>query len=196
MQVYKTLLEVEDQLKNGKVGVIPTDTIYGLVASAGNQAAVERIYDLKQRQGKPGTIIAASIDQLVELGLKRRYLSAVEDFWPGAISVEIPHKINYLHQGTFRQAVRIPDVKPLLDLLRKTGPLQTSSSNITGQPSATTINQAKEYFGDNVDFYVDGGDLSSREPSTVIRIVDDAVEVIRSGAVKINENTGKIELDS
>jgi L-threonylcarbamoyladenylate synthase len=77
-------------LKPGSIGVIATDTIYGVVACATDPEAVDRLYRVKSRENKPGTIIAASIDQLVELGLKRRYLTAVEQWWPGALSVIIP----------------------------------------------------------------------------------------------------------
>lgn len=172
--------------KPGAVGVIPTDTVYGVVARAADEAAVARLYALKHREHKPGTIIAANIDQLVELGIKRRYLTAVEQFWPGAVSVEIPHGVQYLSQGTGRQAFRIPDDKALLELLQKTGPLQTTSANQPGKAPANMVAEAKEYFGDDVDFYVDGGDLSNREPSTIIRIIDDAIDVIRQGSVHIN----------
>lgn len=175
-------------LLQGQVGVLPTDTVYGLVTRAANQAGVERLYKLKHREHKPGTVIAASVDQLVELGIKRRYLKAVEQFWPGAVSVEIPHQLEYLHQGTGRQAFRIPNDPSLLTLLEITGPLQTSSANKPGEPPANTISEAQYYFDDHVDFYVDGGDLSQNVPSTIIRVVDDAIEIIREGAVKIDEN--------
>jgi len=172
----------------GAVGVIPTDTVYGVVARATDQSAVARLYALKSREHKPGTIIAANIDQLVELGIKRRYLTAVQQFWPGAVSVEIPHQVSYLNQDTGRQAFRIPDNDDLIRLLENTGPLQTTSANSPGKAPAVTLDEARAYFGDDVDFYVDGGDLSDREPSTIIRIIDDAIEVIREGAVKIREN--------
>lgn len=192
----KSLENFEDAvalLRSGAVGVIPTDTIYGLVASAHDQQAVQRIYELKQRDGKPGTIIAASIEQLVALGLKKRYLTAVEQYWPGAISIIIPcFELGYLHQGKGSIPVRIPADEQLRNFLEQTGPLQTSSANLTGQPGATTLSQAQGYFGNQVDFYVDGGDLSKKEPSTIIRVVDDAVEVIREGAVKIDEETGRV----
>ena len=176
----------------GAIGVIPTDTVYGVVARAADQAAVERLYELKKRDNKPGTLIAASIAQAEELGLKHRYLKAVEQFWPGAISIIIPTsvpKLAYLHRGKMSLAVRIPADKKLHEILQETGPLLTSSANDPGQPTATTIQQAKDYFGDNVDFYEDGGDLSACQASTIIRIVDDAVEVIRQGAVKIDDAT-------
>lgn len=178
--------------KTGVVGVIPTDTVYGVVARAIDKAAVERLYRLKHRERKPGTVIAATVNQLVELGIKRRYLRAVEQFWPGAVSVEIPHDLEYLHQTTGRQAFRIPNDKRLIELLMATGPLLTSSANQPGQPTANTVNEAKQYFGDQVDFYVDGGNLSGRQASTIVSIVDDAIEVIRQGAVRIDETTGEI----
>lgn len=178
-------------LKSGAVGVLPTDTVYGLVCCATNEQAVARLYALKSRDHKPGTIIAADINQLVALGIKARYLKAVEKFWPGPVSIETPHSIQYLNMSTGRQALRIPADNVLHELLEQTGPLQTTSANDPGEPTANTVADAQDYFGDKVDFYVDGGDLSGRPPSTIIRIVDDAIEIIREGAVKIDE-TGRI----
>lgn len=173
---------------SGKVVVIPTDTVYGLSTKANNKKAVEILYGLKNRQSKPGTVIAASVDQLVDLGIKRRYLTAVADYWPGSISIEIPHDLGYLSQETGRQAFRIVSETALLKLLQKTGPLLTSSCNPPGEPPANNIEEATNYFSDKIMVYVDGGDLSGRESSTLIRIVDDAIEVIREGAVKIDES--------
>ncbi len=180
-------------LRQGSVGVLPTDTVYGVVCRAADEVAVKRLYEVKSRKSKPGTVIAAGIDQLVELGIKARYLKAVEQFWPNAISIEIPHQIAYLNQTTGRQAFRIiKQPAELVDLLKLVGPLLTSSANLPGQPPANNIAEAQKYFGGSVNFYVDGGDLSDRKPSTLIRIVDDAVETIRPGAVKIDETTGRI----
>ena len=182
---------VNDYLrKPGAIGVIPTDTLYGVVARAEDKQAVARLYELKSREGKPGTLVAANLEQLESLGLKRRYLKAVEQFWPGAVSVVIPAtdpELAYLHQGRLSLAVRIPDDSKLLKLLEQTGPLVTSSANQPGEDPAATIEKARQYFGDDVDFYIDGGDLAGREPSTVIRIIDDAVEVLRQGAVHIDD---------
>jgi tRNA threonylcarbamoyl adenosine modification protein (Sua5/YciO/YrdC/YwlC family) len=185
---------ISTKLAQGAVAVIPTDTVYGVVCSAANQAAVERLYQLKSRENKPGTLVAASIAQLVELGIPRRYLVAVEQYWPGAISIIIPMglKLGYLHQGKGSLAIRIPGDESFQKLLAQSGPLMTSSANMPGEKPATTIDEAKQYFGDTVDCYVDGGDLSGREPSTIIKIIDDAVEVVRHGAVHIKES-GEID---
>lgn len=177
-------------LQPGGVAVIPTDTLYGVVARAADPAAVKRLYAVKSRENKPGTLIAASVDQLVELGLKKRYLTAVEQWWPGPISVVVPcgDELAYLHDGKRSLAVRIPDRENLREMLVQTGPLLTSSANQPGQTPAATIEEARAYFGDQIDFYEDGGNLSGNLPSTVVRIVDDAIEVLRPGAVKIDEN--------
>jgi len=172
----------------GAVAVIPTDTVYGLAARAKDVLATENLYELKNREQKPGTLIAANLKQLEDLGLKHRYLKAVEQYWPGALSVVIPcadPKLEYLHQGKQSLAVRLPDHNQLIQLLDKTGPLITSSANNSGETPASTIARAKKVFGDKIGHYEDGGDLSNKEPSTVIRILDDAVEVLREGAVKI-----------
>lgn len=190
------LLTITDQklvelLVDGAVGVLPTDTVYGLVCVAKKEGAVKKLYALKHRDKKPGTLIAASIDQLVELGLKRRYLNAVEQYWPGAVSIVIPTSnpdLEYLHMGVSSLAVRVVDDSALARLLNKTGPLLTSSANYPGEPEANTIQEAEQYFGENIDFYVDGGDRSIYKPSTLIRVVDDAVEVLREGAVTIKDN--------
>lgn len=189
-KLFKSLddSELSKTLIEGSVGVIPTDTVYGLVCSAADEQAVARLYGLKKRENKPGTVIAASIDQLVELGIKARYLKAVEQYWPNPISIEIPHGISYLNQNTGRQAFRIVKDEKIKKLLKQSGPLLTSSANQPGEPEASNIEQAQKYFGDSVDFYVDGGDLSDRKCSTLIRIVDDAVEVLREGAAKIDES--------
>lgn len=182
-------MKTTDFFKPGSVGVMPTDTIYGLVARAADEPAVAKLYSLKGRRGKPGTIIAASTDQLEELGLKHRYLTPVSQFWPGPISVVVPlddAKLDYLAQGLHSLAVRIPDDPKLIKLLSGSGPLLTTSANLKGQPVAANIKEAKGYFGDQVDFYIENGDLGDHLPSTVIRIVDDEIEVLREGAIKLS----------
>lgn len=194
-QVFQSLgsPELSLLLQSGGVGVIPTDTVYGLVCRAADEQAVARLYALKDRKSKPGTVIAASVQQLVELGIKARYLKSVEHYWPNPISIVIPsHGLTYIHQGVGGIATRVPINSDVRALLEKTGPLLTTSANHPGKPEAVNVAQAQKYFDDAVDFYVDGGDLSGRKPSTLIRIVDDAVEVLRAGAVTIKEN-GEIE---
>jgi tRNA threonylcarbamoyl adenosine modification protein (Sua5/YciO/YrdC/YwlC family) len=161
----------------GKAGVIvmPTDTVYGLVCSAKDPDSVARMYQIKKREGKPGTLIAANVEQLSGLGFSKVQLSKAEQFWPGPVSVvlDAPGSLEYLHMGLKSLAVRIPAPEWLRDLLEQTGPLATTSANFTGEPTVTRIEQAQKLFGDQVDLYVDGGDLSSAKPSSIIRLNPD-----------------------
>lgn len=181
-----TLNHAASSLVNGRVGVIPTDTVYGLVASAHNQEAVERLYRLKNRERKPGTLIAASIDQLHDLGVSDELLGRLAPYWPGPLSAVLPigDTFSYLHQGLGDIAMRVVANDDIRQLLEQTGPLMTSSANHPGAPGATTIEEAWDYFHNLVDFYVNGGDLSDRPPSTVVKFrPDNTLEVLRQGAV-------------
>jgi L-threonylcarbamoyladenylate synthase len=188
---HSKLISIEQAaslLAQGAIGVLPTDTVYGLVACANDPKVVAKLYALKDRNHKPGTVIAGSLQQLLDLGVEKKYLDRVENWWPASLSVETPLGIElaYLHQHTGRQGLRVVADDTVRKVLELTGPLVTSSANHPGKPGATTIQEAVDYFGDEVDFYVDGGDLSSRLPSTITRIHSDgSLEIIRQGAFSI-----------
>ena len=169
--------------------MIPSDTVYGLVARASDRQAVERLYALKSREHKPGTVIAAGVEQLVELGVPEQHLRRVAHLWPNPLSVILPagDELSYIHQDLDSFPVRIPKDKELRAVLEETGPLVTSSANLPGEPPAISVGEAREYFGDKVDFYVDGGELANRAPSTIIRVAGDDIEVIRQGAVEVDK---------
>lgn len=173
-------------LQEGAVGIMPTDTIYGIVAVASNKKAVTSLYKAKHRQGKPGTVIAAHLAQLEALGIEASYLQKVAHFWPNALSIVLPdhQELAYLDQGKHSLAMRIPASAHIRALLEKTGPLLTSSANMPGQAPAQDIKQAVAYFGSRVDFYLDGGLLEAAWASTVVRLhTSGHIELLREGAV-------------
>ena len=175
-------------LKSGAVGILPTDTVYGLVAPALHASSVERLYSLKQRERQPGTTIASSTEQLQAVGFQSDDLRRADRYWPNAISVEMTatdiHM--YLKKGQDHMAARIPSDTVLVELLEKTGPLMTSSANTPKLPTSRTIGEAMNYFGDEIDFYVDAGDLGERPPSTIIGFdAQGSVVVYRQGAVDV-----------
>lgn len=175
-----SIKEAINIIEAGGVGVLPTDTVYGLVAKALNPAAVGRLYDLKDRRQKPGTIIAANIEQLHDLGIQPHDLAPVQQYWPNPLSIVLPLDKNYLTQGVGNIAVRIPKSEDTRRILQRTGPLLTSSANQPGQPESTTIEQAFQYFDNNIDFYVDIGELVNH-PSTVAKLEDGQFKILRQG---------------
>lgn len=177
-------------LKNGAVGILPVDTVYGLVAVANNKDAIQKMYGLKPREKQPGTTIAASAQQLVDLGFRNEDVSRVSHWWPSPLSVEMSASgiPEYLRVGQKFMAARIPDKDDLLRLLEIVGPLMTTSANPSGVQTATSALDAYVYFKNDVDFYVDVGDIGYKEPSTIIGVDDSGnIKVYREGAFKIEK---------
>lgn len=189
MYIFHSLTDVElvRVLRNGGVGVLPTDTLYGLVARASDPHAIERLYALKHRERKPGTTIAASVDQLIDLGVDPTLVAQVASYWPGPLSVVFPldDSLGHIHQGVGESPFRVVADEHLQALLAQTGPLVTSSANQPGEPPAQNYAEAHAYFGDSVDFYVDAGELEKREPSTIAGIRPNGLRVFRQGAYKL-----------
>lgn len=186
--------EITDALRLGKVGVIPADTIYGIVGSALNQQTVEQIYTLRKRTPtKPMIILISSIEDLTKFNLtpSRWTYELLKKIWPNPVSVILPCPnpgFEYLHRGTNTLAFRMPKHDFLQKLLKQTGPLVAPSANFEGEKPALTILEAQKYFENKVDFYIDAGKLES-QPSTVIEISDGNIQIIRQGAFDINTIT-------
>jgi len=109
-------------------------------------------------------------------------------WWPGSLSVILPclsEELSYLHRGTNSLAVRWPAHEILNKILQQTGPLVSTTVNLEGQEPAQNITEAKALFVDQVDGYLDGGDLQGSS-STLIRVQGDSIEVLRQGDIKIN----------
>jgi len=178
-------------LKNGGIGVLPTDTLYGLVGKAMDKRAVKRIYKVRRRNPlKPMIILIGSFSdlKLFEIKLDKGIEKYLKKIWPGKISVVLPcpeKKFFYLHRGTKTLAFRLPKNKKLVKMLKKSGPLLAPSANLEGFPPAENIRQAKKYFEDNINFYVDEGKIVSPS-STIITFKGGKIKILRRGACKIH----------
>ncbi len=183
-----------EKLKEGGVIVMPTDTLYGIVGSALDVKTVEKIYSARKRNPeKPCIILIANMDELKKFGIiltdaqKReieKFTSAAAQGSGETRSTSFildcnEEKFAHLHRGTKTLAFRIPGDKNLQILLKETGPLVAPSANIEGEPPAKNIEEAKKYFGDKVELYIDGGERSGKA-SQVIRLhMDGRVEILR-----------------
>lgn len=178
-------------LKNGGVGVLPTDTLYGVVASALIKNAVARLYLLRRKtSSKPFIVLIADTAMLRRFGVQLEELEQqfLKKVWPGPVSVilTVPsNRFAYLHKGKKTLAFRIPAQSGFRAFLKKTGPLLAPSANPEGLPPATTIRDAKAYFGDKVDFYVASKQRLSGLPSTLVSLKGGSVRVLRKGSGKI-----------
>lgn len=191
-------------LKEGGIGVAPTDTIYGLVCCALNEKAVEKVYEVrKRRPDKPCIILIADISDLSLFGIEidsptnQVTNQLINQLWPGQVSIVLPcdkGEFSYLHRGTKTLAFRLPADEEFRATLRETGPLIAPSANPEGQAPAVTIEKAQVYFSDNVDFYLPAEALAKEgedagllvaSPSTVVAIEDGKIRILRQGGVII-----------
>lgn len=158
-KVYKSsdISHIAKSIKIHQIGVIPTDTIYGVVASALSKNAVARTYKILNRNPKkPFIILISSIRDLAlfKIKLDKESKTILQKLWPGKVSIILPvasKKISYLHRNTKTLAFRVPKKTSLIRLLKKTGPLISSSANPEGKKPAETIAEARKYFGDRID---------------------------------------------
>ena len=124
-------------LRNGGVGVMPTDTIYGIVSSAFNPQAVERIFEIKKRDKKKALIVLISqVEDLEIFGVKidNQAKILLQKFWPEPVSVIFPvsQKWSYIDRGIGKIAFRLPAQKWLQDFIRESGPIVAPSANREG----------------------------------------------------------------
>ncbi|MFH1535461.1 MAG: L-threonylcarbamoyladenylate synthase [Patescibacteria group bacterium] len=183
--------QIIDLLKKGKVGVMPTDTIYGIVGSALNPDTVENIYLLRKRTpDKPMIILISSLSDLkkFDIDLTKAQTEILQKIWPNPVSVVLPcpyEKFAYLHRGKKSLAFRMPKDERLLEILKNTGPLVAPSANLGNKKPAKTLEEAKKYFGDKVSFCIDGGKLQAK-PSTIVRLYKDGSKIVlRKGSFKV-----------
>ncbi len=158
------LTEIASVLTRGELVVLPTDTIYGIVASATNPQALQKLIAAKQRSPhKPFITLIHRVEDLTLFGiqLSSAQAAALNQLWPGQVSVVIG-----------MAAFRLPALPWLRDLITLTGPLAAPSANPEGEPPATTIEHARAYFGERVSYYLDGG-LVTGKASTLLKLEAD-----------------------
>ena len=165
-------LEVVNLLKAGAIGILRTDTLYGVVADAKNEAAVQRVYKLKERSEHKSPIVLISNKAQVFDDVPSNITKLLEDVWPGPVSVIIPSSKAplWIRRDNDSVAYRLPNNTDLQQLIAQTGALIAPSANPEGKPPAMSVAEAKVYFGDDVDFYIDGGVVSDASASQLLLV--------------------------
>lgn len=176
------LVKLIDTLKNGGIAVLRTDTLYGIVARAGDKAAVERVYRAKRRDPEKSCIILVGDASQVYGNpdeFRQDIMSAPDS--PTSFLIESPHAPQWLLRANDMLAYRLPADGWLQEVLRQTGPLIAPSANPEGLPPACTVEEARKYFGDQVDYYLDDGEVpADTPPSRLVRIhTDGTIERLR-----------------
>jgi L-threonylcarbamoyladenylate synthase len=163
-------------LMTGGIAVIRTDTVYGIVARANDEIAVERVYDVKGRDADKSCIVLIA-DPMQAYGQYPLGYAFTSE--PTSVLVESPKAPSWLLRANSRIAHRIPAVDWLKEVIREVGPLIAPSANPQGKSPALSVEQATMYFGDSVDLYIDGGNVPANTAPSRLLWVHDNGEVER-----------------
>ena len=177
-----TLHEIAEVLARGGVVVLPTDTVYGLHASANNQRAVNRVAEIKGRAAeKPFIVIAASIDDVEALGAA--VPDVLHDIWPAPVTA-------ILRRGDMTIAARVPDVDWLRTLLEISGPLASTSANRSGEPTIMSPSELARDLQNAVDGALDLGRREAK-PSAIVDFTGATPKITREGDFAFTQNLRK-----
>lgn len=193
---FKKVIEIAARsIKEGKVLVCPTDTVYGLLADATNEKAVKRVFKVKKRpKGKPIPIFVNDIKMAKKLAfIDKSQENFLKKYWPGKVTTVLRRrkdcglpKILFGRIQTI--GLRIPDYKLVNMLLAKLNrPLTGTSANISGEPPSTKIKEVINQFKNQKaqpDLILDSGNLKLSLPSTVIDLTERKLQILRKGAEK------------
>ena len=180
-----------ESIKNGGIVIFPTDTVYGIGCDPYNENAVERIYGLKNRDNtKPLPILGYSkriLENIVEFDKTTNRIT--EKFWPGRLTIVLPlkdDKLKKLSRGTNTLAVRVPNNKCVLAFLKKCELVVGTSANISGKKPFTDPQYIENELID-CDIFLNDGIIQSYGASTVIKIENGEIRILRSGDISEND---------
>jgi L-threonylcarbamoyladenylate synthase len=185
--------QVAAALLAGGVVVLPTDTVYGLVALPGDRSAVEELFALKHRaMGVPLAVLCGDVDQalaLAEPPIDAGVRVVAERWWPGPLTMVLPRRPGVeLHLGEPSSTIglRVPDDALVRAITARVGPIAATSANRHGEPPAMTAAAAREALGSGVALIVDGGPAAGAA-SAVVDVTSRPWRVLREGSIPTAE---------
>ena len=185
--------QIMDAYQEGQIIVFPTDTVYGIGCNPFNKHSISRIYNMKKRHGgKRFPILGFSkndLKNIVEFNSKAEKIS--DQFWPGQVTLLLPIKKEITEQieNNGKLAVRVPNNRCVLSILKQCKMIIGTSANISGEESILDSRECKTKLPE-IDILVDGGIIKSSGESTIIDFVGDELKIIREGSVSKNDIEG------
>lgn len=180
--------EIIDVINNDGIVIMPTDTIYGIVAKATNEDVIKRVYSLKRRDDRKPMLILVSDNEMLKdyvSSINELEQTLIDNLWPGPLTIIFDKKniSDLLTGGLPTVGIRIPNNKEMFDIISSVGvPLLSTSVNLSGEKSATCVSNINKTMLDNVDFVYDNGECND-VPSTIIRVVNGEVKILREGII-------------
>ena len=176
-------------LKDGKLVIMPTDTIYGIIGDATNEDVINKVYKVKERpHDKPLLILVSNFSMLYELvtEIPKETEKIINKFWPGPLTILFKKSSKVsdaLTANSALVAIRMPNDKRLLNIMNHLNrPLISTSANISSHNAITNPNQLEEKMKEKIDLIVDEGTVNN-EASTLITIVNGKIKILREGSL-------------
>ena len=176
-------------LLNGSTIILPTDTVYGIVALAGNKKAVEKIFKIKKRpKSMPLIIFVKSIKDAAKIAkLSPLDISLANELWPGPLTLILKKKKSAIYNGDKRLSkigIRIPKNKAVLDLLNRIKkPLATTSANLHKENNPRKIDHLSILENKNINIAISTNEKMSFKESTLLETSKKEVKIIRAGQI-------------
>lgn len=188
-------------IKQGKIVVFPTETVYGIGTNGLDEQAVKKLYKVKQRPlNKPISLLVSNMEMVNQIAkdITETEYKIMEKFFPGPLTMILKKKPivpDIVTSGQDTVGVRIPGEETARKLVELAGiPIAAPSANITGQPSGTNLQEIKKHFEGKVDFFIDGGISELGISSTIVQVIDGRPQILRQGSITL-EQINQIILD-
>lgn len=202
---FEALLKPAKALAEGDLVAIPTETVYGLGASAFIPESIKEIFQVKGRpQDNPLIVHIDNTDMLssVVSEIPEKAVLAIQHFWPGPLTIvmkkhpELPMEIT---AGLDTVAVRMPSHRIARFFISLAGvPVVAPSANTSGKPSPTKATHVSDDFDGKIPYIIDGGKCDIGLESTVLDLTCDVPTILRPGGISIeqlSEVLGYVEYD-
>ncbi len=177
-------------LRQGGIVAYPTDTVYGLGASASLPRAVERVYEVKERpRNLPLPLLLADTSQIARVAEAVPPVAwlLIRNFWPGALTLVLAGSnsvSDIIMAGGTTIAIRIPaHPVPIALIEGLEAPLVGTSANLSGRPSPLTAEEVYSQLGDRVDLIIDGGRCPGGQESTIVDVSGETPVLLREGVI-------------
>jgi len=188
----ETISKAQKEIQQGKLIAFRTDTVYGLAADINNSHAIEKLFIAKGRDfNKAIAVLISDLSQIEMLttNFNDQALILANHFWPGALTIIVVKRSNLPRNlsPTSTIGIRMPDHDFARNLLRRTGPLATTSANLSGMTNPLTAQDVMDQLHDRIDLIIDGGSCPGGTPSTVVDCTKAEPVILRQGLITAYE---------
>jgi len=179
---------VAEDIMNGELVVYPTETVYGIGANIFDEAAVKKLFLAKRRPfDMPLSVAVLDKKMANEIAVvDERAEKLFDAFLPGPLTIIIKKRENVpdiVTSMSEKVGIRIPDHPVAMEIIRRAGPIITTSANLHSHPDAVRVQEAVNDFGPSVKTYIDCGPCTLGKPSTIVWLMGDKTEIVRQGAI-------------